>query len=122
MVQRVKCGSVFAAFAALVACSAEPPPEGARPESRPTGRDCATSEIVCGGGRCVATIANACKIPITCRLHIESLCQTTGGEAGPTSAASKEVTTLGAETRYLEAQVSCDGTPVTTRIESLACE
>jgi hypothetical protein len=122
-VQRVQNAPVLAMLATLVACGAEASnQQGTTPESRPTGRDCATSEIVCGSGRCVATIANACKIPITCRLHIESLCQTTGGEAGPTSAASKEVTTLGAETRYLEAQVSCDGTPVTTRIESLACE
>lgn len=110
------------AFATLMACGGEALQEAAVPESRATGRDCATSEILCGSGRCVATIANACKVPITCRLHIESLCETTGGEAGPTRAASKEVTTLGDETRYLEAQVSCDGTPITTRIDALSCE
>jgi hypothetical protein len=118
----VKIGLLQALVLVQVACSSEANREAATPESHPTGRDCATSEILCGSGRCVATIVNSCKIPITCRLHVESLCQTKGGEAGPTSAASKEVTTLGAERRYLEAQVSCDGTPLTTRVESLACE
>ncbi len=91
-------------------------------EPMPTGRDCAMATTRCGGGRCIAEIDNQCKLPITCRLSIESICQTSNGEVGPANASTKEVTTLGAQQRTLEATASCgQGVPITTRVTSLEC-
>ncbi len=110
--------------AVLVACGSGVPEPASAPlaEAMDTGRECATAQTRCGGGRCIAEIDNHCKLPITCKLHIESLCQTANGETGPANASTKEVTTLGSRTRTLEAETSCgQGTPVTTRIEGLEC-
>ncbi len=122
--RRVVFALLLCLFTLTVACGSGTtvPAAGEKPEPVDTGRDCATAQTRCGGGRCVAEIDNRCKLPITCKLHIESLCQTSNGETGPASASTKEVTTLGSQTRSIEAETSCgQGTPVTTRIEGLEC-
>lgn len=109
----------------IVAACAAPAPEPASAdvaEPMDTGRDCATALTRCGSGRCIAEIDNQCKIPITCKLHVESMCLTSNGETGPANASTKEVTTLGSRTKVIEAETSCgQGTPVTTRIQQLEC-
>ena len=111
------CAALLLSFVGCASASDEAAP----PEAVPTGRDCATAEVRCGGGRCVAAIDNRCDLPITCTVQVESLCQI-GGESGRTNASSKEVTTLGHAARSIEAQVSCEGAVLTTTLERLACE
>lgn len=115
---------LLGSFTVAIACSSgtPEPAAGNKPEPMDTGRECATAQTRCGGGRCTAEIDNRCKLPITCKLHIESLCQTSNGETGPANASTKDVTTLGSRTNVIEAETSCgQGTPVVTRIEGLEC-
>ena len=92
------------------------------PETLETGRDCATAATSCGVGRCVAEIDNRCDTPVTCQLHVGSLCKTDGGEHGPANATSERLTMLSGAKQQLEAEVSCgQGTPLTTLVDGVDC-
>ncbi len=107
----------------LAACGASAPEAQApQADALPTGRDCARAKSWCGDGRCVVEIDNDCKLPITCQLRVESLCQNTNGETGPADASTQKVTQLGHSKNALEAKVECgQGTPVLTKVQSLDC-
>jgi hypothetical protein len=108
---------------ASLACSSSPPKsaEAAR-EPVQTGRDCAIASARCESGRCNVEVENRCKTPVTCRLRVESLCRTSGGETGPANASTHQVTQLAGTSNRLEAETSCgEGTPVTTKVEAVEC-
>jgi hypothetical protein len=86
-----------------------------------TGRNCAHAAAHCGGGRCVVEVDNQCDTPVTCQLHVESLCQTNGGDVGPANASTKKVTQLAGTKQSLEVQANCEGTFLSTKVTSLEC-
>lgn len=87
-----------------------------------TGRQCAMAHVACEAGRCVAEIDNRCDTPVTCQLHVESLCETDGGEVGPANTSTKHFTQLSRTRRSLEAHTACgQGRAVTTRVERVEC-
>ncbi len=115
----------IAAFVWLGSLGCSAPTEAAttpHEEKLLTGRSCALATASCGAGRCVATIQNQCDLPVTCRMHVESQCQTAGGETGPANASTKQVTQLAKTTNVLEAATHCgQGSPVITQVTSLEC-
>lgn len=118
--------SILAIPIAALACGAAQSPDDVAlaeaPETVETGRDCAQAETSCEVGRCIAEIDNRCDTPVTCQLHVGSLCRTAGGEQGPANATSERRTTLSGASQALEAVVSCgQGTPVTTSVDAVEC-
>ncbi len=92
------------------------------PEAVTTGKTCARATGACESGRCSADIDNACPTPVTCRLRVETLCQTSEGNVGPAEASTKRVTQLAGTKKTLEAQTDCgQGTAVSTKIAALEC-
>lgn len=101
--------------------STAPGPTAAH-ERLETGRACAMANVACEAGRCVAEIDNLCETPVTCQLHVESLCETDGGEVGPANTSTKHFTQLSRTKRSLEANTTCgQGRALTTRVQRVEC-
>jgi hypothetical protein len=114
-------------FAVCSAVSCGPSPSASEPRSDvrevvTTGRECAPAHIACEPGRCVAEVHNGCDTPVTCQLHIESLCETDGGEVGPANTSTKHFTQRKGSKRSLEAHTTCgQGHVVLTKVTRVEC-
>jgi hypothetical protein len=87
-----------------------------------TGKSCAKTAVACGPGNCAANVDNTCRTPVTCDLHMESICRAYTGEEGPATATSGEYTILSGDKQGLAATVVCDtGEVLVTIARTVTC-
>jgi hypothetical protein len=96
----------------LVSCGGSQP-EPTQSDTTPwvrlkTGKHCAHAKVACAPGNCAANVDNTCKTPVTCKLHMESICRSFTGEEGPATATSSKYTILSGDKQGLGAKVICD--------------
>lgn len=120
--------------AALCGCGASQPPVespadplGSSAESAPlvesveTGKDCATAEVHCGGGTCVAKINNACKASIRCELAVTATCDAPGGSASDADGQGRENFAAGSTGEMAAVATCTSGRALHTEARKLGC-
>jgi hypothetical protein len=129
-------GLAVAAVVPLSACGGSRPPAdapvesalGGAAESAPvadsvdTGKDCATAEVQCGGGTCVAHVKNACTQSVRCELAVTATCDAPGGSAIDSDGRAADNVAPGS-TSDVAAQATCtSGRALHTEARGLSCK
>jgi hypothetical protein len=112
----------FLPLIVVAACGGSKDAAGPLVESYSSGRACAVASGSCDGGHCAVDLDNRCDSPVTCKLKISSVCQSSNGDTGPATATSDKATQLAGVKRTLEASVDCgQGSPRLTKVEAVEC-